>query len=247
MTIAPTATFSEAVDPASISFTVKDGGGAVVTGAVSYDAANRRASVTPAARLVAGETYTASVRAADTSSNQMPAAVTWSFTTTTTQTCPCTLFSTATKPTVEASSDTGSYELGVRFTTSVNGSVTGVKFYKGAGNGGTHTGSLWTASGTLLATGTFTGETATGWQTLTFATPVPITAGQTYVASYTDPQGRYAADAGYFEQGPAISTPLTAPATGSGSANGVYKVGPGFPTSTYRGGNYWVDVVVTTT
>jgi hypothetical protein len=29
-------------------------------------------------------------------------------------------------------------------------------------------------------------------------------------------------------------------------ANGVYSVGPGFPTNTFRGGNYWVDVVVTT-
>jgi hypothetical protein len=246
LTVAPTATFNETLDEASIQFTVRDGGGAVITGALSYDAANRRATFTPAARLVAGATYTASVRAADESSNLMTSAVTWSFTTTTTQACPCTLFSDAIKPTVEAANDAGSYELGVRFTTSVDGTVTGVRFYKGEGNGGTHTGSLWTASGALLATGTFTGETATGWQTLNFATPVLISAGQSYVASYTAPVGRYAADTGYFEQGPAISTPLTAPATGGSVANGVYNVGAGFPTSTYRGANYWVDVVVTT-
>ena len=47
----------------------------------------------------------------------------------------------------------------MKFQSSVPGWVAGVRFYKGAGNDGTHTGSLWTASGTLLATGTFTDET----------------------------------------------------------------------------------------
>jgi hypothetical protein len=242
LTVAPTATFSEAVDPASIQFIVKDGGGAQVTGTVSYDATTKKATFTPASKLVAGEGYTASVRAADPDANLMSAPVTWSFTTTTTQTCPCSLFSAASVPTTVSTADTGSYELGVRFTSAVNGTVTGVKFYKGERNGGTHIGSLWSSTGTLLATGTFSNETATGWQTLTFATPVPITADTTYVASYTDPQGNYSSDTGYFEQGPAVSSPLTAPS----AANGVYHVGPGFPTDTFRGGNYWVDVIVTT-
>ena len=69
-----------------------------------------------------------------------------------------------------------------------------MRFYKGTGNGGTHTGSLWTSSGTLLATGTFTNETASGWQTLTFANPVQISANTTYVVSYYDPDGHYAID-----------------------------------------------------
>ena len=56
-------------------------------------------------------------------------------------------------------------ELGAAFTPAKDGTVTAIRFYKGAGNTGTHTGSLWTASGTRLATVTFTGETATGWQT----------------------------------------------------------------------------------
>ena len=37
-----------------------------------------------------------------------------------------------------------------------------------------------------------------------------------------------------------MSSPPLASATG---ANGVYRVGTGFPTSTFQGGNYWVDVV----
>ena len=49
------------------------------------------------------------------------------------------------------------------------------------------------STGTQLATGTFTNETASGWQTLLFANPVQITANTVYVASYYDPDGHYAA------------------------------------------------------
>ena len=44
--------------------------------------------------------------------------------------------------------------------------------------------SLWSSTGTLLATGTFSNETASGWQELDFSSPVAVTAGTTYVASY---------------------------------------------------------------
>ncbi len=40
--------------------------------------------------------------------------------------------------------------------------MTGVRFYKSAANTGTHIGSLWSASGQLLAQATFTNETASG-------------------------------------------------------------------------------------
>ena len=46
----------------------------------------------------------------------------------------------------------------------VSGNISGVRFYKAAGNTGVHTGSLWTSSGQLLATATFVNETASGWQ-----------------------------------------------------------------------------------
>ncbi len=58
-------------------------------------------------------------------------------------------------------------ELGVKFRADQDGFVTGIRFYKGSGNTGTHTGSLWSSSGTRLATVTFTGETGTGWQQAT--------------------------------------------------------------------------------
>ncbi len=75
-------------------------------------------------------------------------------------------------------------ELGVKFTADTDGHVSGVRFYKSAANTGPHTGSLWGSDGTLLATATFTGETASGWQTVTFSPAVAVTAGTTYVASY---------------------------------------------------------------
>ena len=63
-------------------------------------------------------------------------------------------------------------ELGVKFRADRAGTATGVRFYKAAANTGTHTGSLWSATGTRLAQVTFTNETASGWQAATFSTPV---------------------------------------------------------------------------
>ena len=67
--------------------------------------------------------------------------------------CPCGLYGQDYTPSVTSENDPTPLELGVKFTSSVNGWVAGVRFYKGAGNNGTHTGSLWSATGTLLATG----------------------------------------------------------------------------------------------
>ena len=53
-------------------------------------------------------------------------------------------------------------------------------------------------SGTLLATATFTNETASGWQQVNFSTPVSITAGTTYIASYHTNTGNYADTPYYF-------------------------------------------------
>jgi acyl-CoA thioesterase len=42
--------------------------------------------------------------------------------------------------------------VGVKFLSDVAGFITGIRFYKGATNTGTHVGHLWSADGTLLAT-----------------------------------------------------------------------------------------------
>ena len=89
-------------------------------------------------------------------------------------------------------------ELGVKFQSDVAGTITGIRFYKAAANTGTHIGNLWTSSGTLLATVTFTNETASGWQQVLFATPVAIASNTVYVASYHANNGHYSADVNYF-------------------------------------------------
>ena len=59
----------------------------------------------------------------------------------------------------------------------MDGYITGVRFYKGAGNVGPHVGNLWTGAGTLLGSAAFAAETASGWQEVRFATAAPITGG----------------------------------------------------------------------
>ncbi|GIJ43693.1 hypothetical protein Val02_05790 [Virgisporangium aliadipatigenens] len=133
-------------------------------------------------------------------------------------------------------------ELGTRFRADRGGDVTGVRFYKSAANTGPHTGSLWEEDGTLLATVTFGGETASGWQNATFAAPVTIAADRFYVVSYHTTAGHYSADNNGFAQA-RDAGPLHAPASTPERPNGLYRYGSGgFPTSTWAATNYWVDV-----
>ncbi len=132
----------------------------------------------------------------------------------------------------------------MRFRVEVDGYVTGIRFFKGPNNTGTHTGSLWSSDGERLATGTFADETESGWQDLTFAAPVPIEAGAIQVASYHAPLGRYSVDEGYFDQGSRRAGPLEALSNAEDGGNGLYRYGEGsgVPTETYGASNYWVDV-----
>ncbi len=178
----------------------------------------------------------------------MAAPFSWSFTTVASSTGPYSFWGPTATPTVSSANDSSPVELGVKFTSDVAGSITGIRFYKGAGNGGTHVGHLWDSAGNLLATATFTGETASGWQQVSFASPVAISANTTYVASYYAPQGHYAADQGYFATAGIDTPPLHVLSNSAAGGNGVYAYGSGgtFPTGSYQSTNYWVDVVFNT-
>ena len=82
-----TATFSEAMDPATIStttFTVRPTSSATnLAGTVTYNAATNTATFTPSAPLASATQYTATVTtgARDAAGNPMTAAKTWTFTT----------------------------------------------------------------------------------------------------------------------------------------------------------------------
>jgi hypothetical protein len=237
-----TATFSEPVDPATISFTLSGPSGNV-PGTLSYNAGTRTATLQPNVALAANTSFTATVSGAKDPSGNTMSSVSWSFTTA--AACPCTIFG-SNNPNVGTFNDGQQIELGVKFRTSTDGNITALRFYKAAGNGGTHTAHLWTANGQLLATAVYTAETASGWQQVTLPTPVHVTANTTYIASYHSDAGGYSATGGYFNGSGAGGWPVSALATGVDGGNGVYLYGPAsVPNNTYNGGNYWVDVVFT--
>ncbi len=144
-------------------------------------------------------------------------------------------------------SDPNAVELAVKFRSDVAGHLTGVRFYKNPADTSVHTGSLWSDSGQLLATGTFTNETASGWQQLNFSTPVAIAANTTYLASYHTSSGFYSSNYYFANQGANNGT-LHALEAGVDGPDGVfyYSSGGVFPTQTWESSNYWVDIVFTT-
>jgi hypothetical protein len=242
---APTVSFNKAIQAGSATFTLTAPGGTTVAGTTSLSSSGTILTFTPASQLSAGTVYQASVSGAKgTNGVAMTAPDTWSFTTAGASACPCTIWESDTTPAIPAVNDTAPVELGVKFGVQSSGWIYGVRFYKGAGNTGTHTGSLWTDTGTLLAHGTFSNEAASGWQILEFPAAVAVSAGQTYVASYYAPNGDYAATNGYFASGGVTNAPLQALQDGTDGGDGVFAYGGDqFPSSTFESANYWVDPV----
>jgi hypothetical protein len=155
------------------------------------------------------------------------------------------LFSATSAPSQIFWNDDSPVELGVKFQTSINGKITGIRFYKGPRNVGTHVATLWSATGTVLSRVTFATETASGWQQVKLPTPITLTPKTTYIASYHT-NGYYSEDIDYFTDA-LVSGPLTAPASSASGGNGVYSYGSAssFPVNNYYSSNYWVDVVFT--
>jgi uncharacterized protein (TIGR03437 family) len=135
----------------------------------------------------------------------------------------------------------------MKFRSKVAGYVLGVRFYKGVGNTGTHSGQLWTKNGALLASVKFSGESKSGWQQANFSAPVAIAANTTYVISYLAPKGGYPINLNYFTNSGADNGPLHALSGSEEGGNDVYRYGSsGFPSSSWNMSNYWVDVVFNT-
>jgi hypothetical protein len=160
--------------------------------------------------------------------------------------CPCSVFSASAAPANPDANDNQAIEVGMQFVSHMSGYVTGVRFYKGIHNTGTHVGHLWSPKGKLLAAVTFTDETASGWQLAYFPSPVAVTAKDPYVISYNAPNGNYAADNGFFTNA-LNNAPLGGLADGENGPNGVYQYGSGgFPTTGATATNYWVDLIFNT-
>lgn len=142
-----------------------------------------------------------------------------------------------TAPAYSTDPERSSVQLGTRFTTSSDGVISAIRFFKADATSGPNTGRLWSSNGRLLASVDFTTTTGSGWRTAQLTSPVAVTAGSTYVASYTAPRGRYAVGARALSpQKPIANQSLTA-------TQGVYTYSTGMPTSVWRESNYLVDVV----
>jgi hypothetical protein len=235
----------------TISGTATDSGGGVVGGVeVSLDAGNTwhpatgRGNWTYSWTPTALGSFTLETRATDDSGNlEIPSTGT-AVVTVNPPDCPCSDWNSSPTPSQVDSGDGTAGEYGVRFRADYDGYVTGLRFYKAAKNTGTHVGHLWSNTGTLLATATFTNESASGWQQATFSNPVAITADTTYVASYYAPTGHYSDTAGFFASSGADAPPLHFLENGVDGLNGVYAYSSAsvFPTSSFNSTNYWVDV-----
>jgi hypothetical protein len=146
----------------------------------------------------------------------------------------------------ENATSSGAYELGLKFTSSEAGDVTGVRFYKiSSMNGYTQVGHLWSSTGTLLATAAFTNETSSGWQQVNFSSPVQIAANTVYIISFSSSGGAFGITTGYFTSGGVTSGPLEALPNSTPGGNGVYNNAGAFPDVSGSGMNFWVDVAFT--
>ncbi|WP_258068531.1 DUF4082 domain-containing protein, partial [Arthrobacter sp. N199823] len=232
------AVLSKDVTAGSVSLVLKTAAGVSVAGATSYDAVSRKVVFVPSAALAKSTSYTATVSATGVGGGSVTAGAVWSFTTVKPDStgCPCGLYQDSAVPSVLSIADGTPLSLGVKFSAASAGTVTGVKFYKGPGNTGTHTGYLYKADGTVLAQAVFASESTTGWQSVLFATPVAITAGTVYTAAYSNPVGTYSATPGAYGSDVSVG-PLHVSA---GSA--VYAYGSNYPVNG-SSASYLVDVI----
>jgi Domain of unknown function (DUF4082)/Cadherin-like domain len=236
ITISASALLANDTDPNGLSLSIT-GVSNPTNGMVSYNSATQSVTFTPTAGYAGPATFTYSI--GDSSGASASASASLNVF----DTNPVSLFSPTSTPAIATVDDPNSVELGFKFQANTNGEITGLRFYKGPENTGPHVADLWSANGTLLATATFTNETASGWQQVNFSNPVAITAGTTYVASYHT-SGDYSADPNLFATAQ-TNGPLTALASSSSGGNGVFAYGSSslFPTNSFNSTGYGVDVL----
>jgi WD40 repeat protein len=244
--------FSRVMDSATINpstFELRDQNNNLVPALVNYNSVTSTASLTTASPFAASTSYTATLKGGlsgvrDLSGNVLGANVIWSFTTGAQpgSSSGCDAWPSNSTPQILSVSDTDPVDLGVKFSSAVNGIVTGLRFYQ-ASAGTTFQATLWTLSGQQIATGSVT-STAPGWQMLNFKAPIAISANTVYVASYHAPNGNYAVSSFGFAN--CINNQyIHFLKDGEVGLNGLYKYADStaFPTDSFQSSNYWVDVI----
>jgi len=153
------------------------------------------------------------------------------------------IWSSSATPAIPWRSDSAA-TLGLKFRSSVSGHILAIRFYKGAGNNGTHIGKIFDMSnGVGLAQTTSTSETASGWQQINFTQPAFVSANKTYIAALFSSSG-YAYDGGFFTNTGVTNSTLQALRSGVDGPNGVYTYDDStLPALSFADSNYWIDVV----
>jgi hypothetical protein len=242
------ATFSTSLNAATVNgttFTLSGPSGSV-SAATSYDDVTKTATLTPTGPLTPGTAYTATITTGVQSptGEAMATAKTWTFTT---SGCPCSLMSALTPQYTgldvrDGRPDPGpwTYELGSKISVTSPASLTAIRFYKDAGETGTHVGTLWSSTGQVVDQVTFSGESASGWQQQALSTPVALTPGAVYTVSIGFNTRFVMSSYGLRDQ--LTSGPLQSVADGQ---NGVFGQSAGvFPNGSWNSSNYFVDGVV---
>ena len=220
--------------------------------------------MTPKSALKFPATYTATISGAtDQNGVTMTSLVSWSFSTSYQVGTTYSFWNNSTKPAITSYNDDEPIEVGVAFESSIAGTTAAIRFYDGDpdsleddDDNNTFKVDLWSISGSLLGTANYSlnDDSSLGWQQANFTKPVAIAANTVYVASYYAPGGGYAVSIGYFANSGVTSGPISAlSATQAFGLDGLARspamafmstsTGGGFPTNTYAGTNYWVDVV----
>ena len=237
-----------AYSPITITGTAVDTGGGIVAvvevstdNGATWHRANGFENWTYSWTPIVGGTYTIKSRAVDDSVNMETAGA--GVAVTVNQPLTRTLFTGNDIPAVQTDVDPNGVNLGVKFVATQAGTIVGMKYYKGLLDTGDHVGSLWSSTGTLLASATFTNESVGGWQTVIFSNPVTVTGGTPYVVSYHS-NGHYADTAGFFADTYG-NGPLSVAGNASGTGNSYFAYGNAnaFPSNSAGGTNYWVDVL----
>ena len=131
--------------------------------------------------------------------------------------------------------------LGVKFRTSTQGTMTHCWFYKIEADTGTHVCTVYRVfDGSVVGTVNFADESASGWQDQAFASALNIAANEDYIVTVSHPTGVWTGTSDYFAT-TYTNGNLTAPTAGTDYAGRyVYGASMAYPTND-SARNYWTD------
>ncbi|HEY7077805.1 MAG TPA: DUF4082 domain-containing protein [Solirubrobacteraceae bacterium] len=155
---------------------------------------------------------------------------------------PWSLFDSSTTITDAAADDPGPVEVGVQFSVAAPTGgdywVDAIRFYRPSHGMVSNSVSLFDAGGNLVGHGNATYEGPyTGMVDVSLQSPVKLTPGATYTASYS-------ADGYYVEQQHGFDAPRTVGPVTFPAGAGVYSYDGGFPTDSWADDNYYVTPIV---